>query len=194
MKKDRFYNLLLIFGIALVVISLGFLLISTVSQRTASRQARQLVIQLRQLMPQTYQGTLDDRVNVVMPSMEVEGTNFCGILEVPAYNADLPICDVWNAGSVDRFPCRFTGSVYDGSLVIGGSDNSGQLDFMKQITGGDRIYVTDMTGARYSYTVSDVFRTGDVSLENLTGQEGDLVLYAKNSFSMDYTLVICKIG
>ncbi len=194
MKKERFYNILLIVGIALVVISLGILLISQLSQRGASKRARELVVQLRQLMPQTYPGVLDDRSNVIMPSMEIEGESFCGIIEIPAYNADLPICDVWNASTVGKYPCRYIGSVYDGSLVIGGSDNAGQFDFLKQITGGDRVYVTDMTGARYAYTVSDVFRTSDVSTEHLTGQEGDLVLYAKNSFSLDYTLVICKIG
>ncbi len=194
MKKDRLYNILLMVGIALVVISLGTLLISQISQTLASRNARELVVQIRQLLPQTSTGVLEDRANPVMPSMEVEGENFCGIIEIPAYNADLPICDIWSSGKVTKYPCRYTGSIYDGSLVIGGSDNSGQFDFMKEITGGDKIYVTDMTGARFTYTVSDVFRTSDVSTANLTSQEGDLVLYAKNSFSLDYTLVICTIG
>ncbi len=194
MKKGRLTNALLIVGAALVLLSLGILIGSRIFDSIAADNARNLVIQLRQLMPPISDAAPDDRVNMAMASMEVDGENFCGILEIPAYNADLPVCSVWNTGSLSSYPCRFTGSIYDGSLIIGGSDGDGQFDFMKQITGGDLVYLTDMTGGRFRCTVTDVYRTDDVSSEHLMSLEADLVLFAKNTYSLDYTLVLCKIG
>ncbi len=194
MKKNRLTNAILIFGIALILLSLGLLIGSRIFDRIAADNARNLVVQLRQLMPPVSDAAPDDRVNMKMASMEVDGGNFCGILEIPAYNADLPVCSVWDSGSLSSYPCRFTGSIYDGSLIIGGSDSQGQFDFMQQITGGDVVYLTDMTGGRYRCTVTDAYRTDDVSREHLTSLDADLVLFARNTYSLDYTLVLCKIG
>ena len=79
-------------------------------------------------------------------------------------------------------------------LIIGGSDNEGMFDFMKLITGGDYVYVTDMSGACFSYRVSEIVQTDDPTPENLMGEDADLVLFAKNTFSFGYTVVRCKIA
>ncbi len=194
MKKGNLSGLLIALGIGLVALSAGMLIFSQVSQKMAADQARKLVVQLRQLMPAVQEASPDDRINVEMASMEVDGANFCGILEIPAYNADLPIGASWNTKTLRRYPCRLTGGIYNGSLILGGSDNAGQLDFMQQITGGEKVYVTDMTGNRYRCAVSDVYRTKSVTTEYLMELDADLVLFAKNTYSLDYTLVLCKFG
>ncbi len=194
MKRKKGANILLILGVALVVLSLGILIFSQVRGQKAATDARQLAAQLLQWMPPVQNAAPEDRGNNGMPSMEVQGADFCGILEVPGYNTTLPVGSVWNAGSLYRYPCRFTGSIYDGSLIIGGSDSAGQLDFMKKITGGDWVYVTDMTGNRYRCAVHDVMRTTDVSAEHLQSLDADLVLFARNTYGLDYTLVLCNFG
>ena len=88
---------------------------------------------------------------------------------------------------------RFSGSMYSGSLIIGGSDNPGQLDFMKLITGGDTVYLTDMTGGRYSYTVTEILKTTDVSHDNLAAGDAALVLFVRNTYGFDYTVVRCAL-
>ncbi len=194
MKKKQIYSIILIVGIALVVAAVSIPLVSYIVQQNAAKEARELVSQLKLLMPSSYGAALDDRVNTVMPSMEVGGENFCGIIEIPTYNADLPVCQIWDQGKLSKYPCRFTGSIYDRSLIIGGSDNDGQFDFMKEISAGETVYVTDMTGGRYRYKVSDIRRVNKLSSEYLMGFEGDLVFFAKNTTTLDYTVVICNIG
>ena len=129
-----------------------------------------------------------------MAAMEVDGMDFVGIVDIPAYGRELPVYGHWEAGKVSSFPCRYTGSIYDGSLIIGGSDNAGQFDFMKLITVSDPVHITDMTGARYSYTVTDIRITRDVSTGSLRGQNADLVLFARNTATLDYTLVLCHLN
>ena len=123
-----------------------------------------------------------------MPVLSIDGADFAAIIEVPAYSAKLPVYGRWDALKVSAYPCRYTGSMYDGSLVIG----MGESAVMQSISVGDAVYITDMTGLCYAYGVSDVIVTDDVSTEHLTSLDADLVLFARRSYSGEYTVVCCK--
>ncbi len=194
MKNNRFSNIMMILGVSLIVISVCILIGSVIFQKVSASNARNIVIQMRQLMPNTWNATLDDRVNTIMPSMQIDGKDFCGIMEIPMYNTTLPVGSSWKSKTLGSYPCRFTGSIYDRTLIVGGSDNPGQFDFMKQISTGDRVYFTDMTGGCYSYKVTNILITTDVSSEKLMALEGDLVFFAKSTYSLNYTVVICQLG
>lgn len=185
--------LLMILGILLIAASASTVILSHTAQKQAAEGAKQDVTALFSLIPDIYSGAPDGRSNTAMAALELNGTDFSGILEVPLYDAVLPLCSTWDKRDVNSHPCIYTGSMYDSSLVIGGSGNRGQLDFLKWLTGGDRVSVTDMTGLRYSYLVSDVMATKDVSYENLTAQDADLILFARDTFGTSYTLVLCKL-
>ena len=148
---------------------------------------------LYSLMPEPYDSFPDNRTSPAMPMVEIDGRNYIGILEIPAYGTSLPIGSQWDSGTVSEYPCRYLGSTYDSSLIIGGSDNKGQLDFVKKISNEDLITVTDTTGQRFTYKVTDIRRTKDVSTENLTSKEADLVLFARNTYSLDYTVIRCTL-
>lgn len=192
--KKRGSLLLLLLGIVLVVTAVTGVLINRISINNARSHAQQTVQTLYRLMPEVRAGVLDDRVNVAMPALEVDGTDYVGIIEVLKYDRALPIVARWNPGAVDCSPCRYTGSIYDGTLIIGGSDNEGQFDFMKLITGGDVVHITDVTGTRYAYVVTDIERSDTVSNADLSSEDADLVFYARNTYSLDYTIVRCVFG
>lgn len=173
---------------AVLAVGINSLLIDRVAKR-----ADELVETMRRLMPDTADGVPDDRVNLDMPMLELDGENFVGLFEIPKYQCALPIYGEWTPSKIAEFPCLYTGTMYDGSLIIGGSDNPGQFDFTKLITNDDVVYVTDATGLRYSYVVSEVIKTTDVSTANLMSGDFDLVFFARNTYSLDYTLVRCVL-
>lgn len=185
--------LLTVTGILLIILSSGLVFFSVHSQKTAVKENNRLVSVLYSLMPEVTDGVIDDRVNKDMPLLQVDGIDFAGIIEVPTYNRTLPIRAVWNKSKVSSFPCRYSGSIYNGNLIIGGSDNSGQFDFMKQITVSDTVFITDVTGARFTYQVTDIKLTRDVSSESLEAPDADLIFFARNTYSLDYTVVSCRI-
>ncbi len=182
----------IIIGILLVAAACAVLILSRINQKNAAQNAEETVLLLRDLMPDTINCVPDDRGNIIMPAMEINSDSFVGIIEVPKYNCSLPIRETWAKNKTDNSPCKYFGSIYDGSLIIGGSDNGGQLDFARIIENYDNVFITDMTGSRYKYTVSDIRRTKDVSAEYLTSADADLVIFAKNSFSFDYTVIRCE--
>ena len=196
MKKSankKFTLILICVGIALIMVAVGLVLFSHFGGKMAQTNAKEIVSKMYSLMPNVKNGAPDNRSNVTMPMLEIDGEDFVGIIEVPNFSKTLPIYSKWNASKVTKYPCRYMGSMYDGSLIIGGCDNDGQFDFVKEISNGDTVLVTDTTGLRFKYTVTDINRTKDVSTENLTSQEADLILFARNTYSLDYTVIYCSL-
>ncbi len=193
-RKITLADVGMVVGIVLVVASAAMLILSQRNQKLAASQAEEITEVLYTLMPDVQTAAPDDRSNILMPAVEIEADSFCGILEFPRYEAKLPVCESWRKNKVSKFPFRYLGTLYDGSLVIGCSDNEGQLDFINQIEFDDNIYVTDMAGDQYSFAVKDIQRTKDVSANKLMELEADLLVFAKNTLSLDYTIVLCEFA
>lgn len=191
-RKNKIFTAVLLFaGIALIVLSCAFYIIFQISLERSKENAQKITDELSLLMPEIVDAAPELRQNTAMPSLEISKENFIGILDVPSYSSTLPVCDSWNSSKVSKYPCRYTGSVFSDMLIIGGSDNEGQLDFIDEISNYDEVTFTDVSGMRYTYTVTDIRKTKDVSTENLTSKDADLVIFAKNTYSLDYTVIRC---
>ncbi len=179
-------------GILLIALAAVLLAVSGAGRKQGAEKADRVVRQLQAVMPQVHDGAPDDRINVQMPAVSLEEGSFCGLLEVPKFGTCLPIGEIWDTGDLQNWPCKYSGSPYGQCLILGGSDS--RLDFVTAVSNGDRITVTDMTGARYAYTVTDIRKSSDVSTAYLTSMEADLVIFARNSLAFDYTVVRCDFA
>lgn len=187
-------KLLIALGLLLILGSLGALLGTSIYAGYARREAAATVEQLRELLPAGTAGMLDRYSNMDMPVLQVGGRDIVAILEIPGYGLTLPVRDDWGGGRVRTIPARFCGTAYNGSLIIGGSDQPGQFDFFDQIQPGAAVKLTDMTGRVFSYTVSRIDRASSAAAEKLTGGEGELTLFVRDAYGLDYILLRCKIG
>lgn len=192
--NKKFTSILIFIGIALILVAVGLVVSSHLGSKKAQTNVKEIVSKMYSLMPDVKNSAPDNRSNTTMPMFEIDGENFVGIIEVPNFSKSLPIYGKWEASRVTDYPCKYLGSMYDGSLIVGGSDNEGQFDFVKTISNGDNVFVTDTTGLRFKYSVTDINRTKDVSTENLTSQEADLILFARNTYSLDYTVIYCSLA
>lgn len=194
MKKHNTSSVILtIVGTVLITCSVAITLLWYTSFDKAGKKAAETVTQLQSMMPTPYHTVPDDRDNKEMPSVQIDEDDFSGIISFPSVNRSLPICSRWNRETVNTSPCRFSGSIYSKDLIIGGSDNRGQLDFINDINMGDTVTVTDMTGGTYTYRITFVERTKDATRDNLMSFDGDLVIFARNTFALDYTVVRCTL-
>ena len=192
-KNSFITSLLVFFGVMLIISSVSLMLYQSVGQKMTVQSNAEIVDTLFTLMPSVHSGEKDDRVDMNMPMLEIDGENFIGIIEIPLFDRKLPVCGSWNSHKVSEFPCRYSGSLYDGSLIIGGSDAAGQFDFTKNISIGDSVFLTDMVGGQYFYRVEWIEITADVSTENLVSDKADMILFARNTYSLDYTVIQCSV-
>ena len=192
MRGKRLTLGLLILGVMLIIGSVGYYAWMRYSVKENAADAKKTVDKMYTLMPELTNGVPDERSNTTMSSLEIDGDSFVGIIEVPVYESKLPIYASWDTDKLNRFPCRFFGSVYNKTLMIGGSENDGQFDFITQISLGDSVCITDTMGVRYTFQVSSIRRCKDISADKLLSEESSLIFFAKNSLDFDYVVVYCN--
>ena len=125
-----------------------------------------------------------------MSVLSIDGTDFIGIIEMPRYESALPVGADW--GHLTKYPCRFNGSIYDGTMQIGATSQKGQYDFYRDISVGDQVYFTDMEGNRYTLTVTDLRYEKHADQSTLQKRESALALFIKNVYAFEYLIVYCN--
>lgn len=117
-----------------------------------------------------------------MPTVEVDGNFYIGILEIHALELSLPVISEWNDTRLKQAPCRYKGSVYLDNLIIAGHNYKKHFGGLKNLQIGDTITFTDMDEHCFSYTVT--------ALEELDGT----AIEAMESGDWDLTLFTCTVG
>ena len=186
------------FSLSRLFISLGILLLAGAAVlmiawqwniHTAAQKAESYVHMLRTVMPAPQGAVVQQRSNNTMPALSLGGTDFAGILEMPRFDSALPVGADW--GNSSKFPCRFDGSIYDGSMQIGATSQKGQYDFYRQIAVGDPVFFTDMEGNRYAYIITDLRYEQHADQAALRRKEAPLTLFIKNVYALEYIVVFC---
>ena len=175
----------------LLLCSLGLLLFSQLRADAARKENAAVVAEINTIFSTRYPGVMDTYLNMDMPVMELNGQDYIGVVEIPAFGLSVPIGSSWDAGKVTSFPCRFWGTVYDGSLVIGGSDQPGQFDCLDRIQDGSIVTVGDMTGMEFTYVVDCVERSKTADRAVLMKEDADLTLFVRDAYNFNYILVRC---
>ena len=174
---------LIILGIALVVTFAGM-------NRLWQNRSAALTQTILEALPERSVGVTEELSHMDMPALQLQGEDFIGLLEIPAYGTVLPLCATWQAGKANRYPCRFDGTVYNGSLIISGS--ASQLACLKTIGHGDTVTITDLQGAVYTYHVTNIRRTDNARSETLRKEDAQLVLFIRDPFNLEYIIVSCN--
>ena len=188
--KKRFNRICLWAGFALVAAAAIVLLAWQWRIHASQENASQVLSQMRSLLPQLQSAVLEERGDNTMSVLSVEGTDFVGILEIPKYGSALPVCATW--GNTTDYPCRFSGSVYDRTLQIGATTQSGQYDFYRELSVGDAVYFTDAEGNRFSYEITHIRYESHADQETLQKIPSALTLFLQNPYAFEYIIVSCN--
>ena len=90
LRSPLLTRILLILGAALLLGAVVLFALTQILPPMRARRADELAQTLRTLMPKVADGVPDQRSDPTMSAVEVDGVNFCGILEIPAYGRTLP--------------------------------------------------------------------------------------------------------
>lgn len=189
MRNNLIRIIVFVIGVGLLAGSgILFLTSQNKEQQTAADNAA-VCFFLKETVPSVTDGFIDGRTNVEMPTLYYDGRSYAALLEVPEFGISLPVCSTWDKAAAASVPCRFSGSPYDGTLIIGGVDAVGQFDFLSRFDVGDTVTVTDMNGVRFTYTVAAVRHAQDARTETLKDEGSPLTLFAKDRKTDQWLLV-----
>ena len=143
----------------------------------AGDAAGKVLDELTQAMKQQSENIPDYLKHPEMPTLEVEGNQYIGTLEIPALGLTLPVMSQWSYPKLRIAPCRYAGSAYQEGFVIAAHNYSSHFGNLNQLSSGDRIYFTDVTGNRFSYQVAEVEELNPTALEEMVSEGWDLSLF-----------------
>lgn len=190
-KNDVIRKVLIIIGVCLLVAAIVLLFAWQWNIHTSEQKVKEYVNVIRELIPEPQGAVPEERRDNTMSTLSIDGTDFVGILELPRFKSDIPVCADW--GKLSKYPCRFSGSVYERTMQIGGTSQKGQYDFYRDIFVGDSVFFTDMEGNRFSYTVTDIRYEKNADQSTLLRKDASLTLFIKNVYAFEYIIIYCDV-
>ena len=191
MKGFSIQKICILVGICLLVGAIVILALWRWNINNSEKRAQYYVNTLQELIPDPQNAALEERRDNAMSVLSVDGTDFVGIIEIPHYDSSLPVGAAW--GKSSEYPCRFSGSVYDGTMQIGATTQKGQYDFYRELSVGDTVVYTDIEGNRYTFAVTSLRYEKHVDQSTLQREDVTLTLFIKNIYSFEYLIVFCDV-
>lgn len=126
----------------------------------------------------------------VTPLMEMNGEYYLGILSIPSLSLKLPVNNEYDDNRMEDSPCRYVGDL-SGSLVICAHNYSRHFAGIKNLSDGDVITITDVTGYDHNYTVELVTTLHGSEVDAMINSSYDLTLFTCTKSRTDRVTVRC---
>lgn len=175
-------------GLSILLVTLGVLLLGATAILFVVRQAQDkqraadipsLIEKIEAALPERSAGVIENRADSAMAAVEIDGIDVIGLLELPGRGIKLPVSAEWDSSEQSFRPARFMGSVYDGTLIVGGRSEDGNFDFIDQLDAGEELTFIDMIGRVFRYTVRKICHADNARAETLADSESALTLFVK---------------
>ena len=185
-------NVLLRIGTVLLVLAVLVTAVVEGSVYLTARRLASVTEALEARLPARTLGMVGERSDPSMPIVRLNSTDYLALIEFPSKNVCFPVAAEWDSRKAMRCPARFSGSAYDGILIIGASELRGQIDFVRKLDIGEIITVTDMRGRQYRYEIRTIkpVQTLDPGLP--AERDMDLMLFTSSPLSSGYHVILCK--
>ena len=112
-----------------------------------------------------------------MPTVEVNGQECVGMIEIPALGLKLPVISEWSDAKLKKAPCRYSGSAYLKNMIIAGHNYRTHFSGIKRLNPGDSVGFTDADGNVFSYEVAEIETVGGYDIEKMEAGDWDLTLF-----------------
>ena len=106
-----------------------------------------------------------------MPTVQVDGQDYIGILQIPDLELVLPVLAVLNQETLESTPCLFDGRVNRDDMLIAAHNYATHFGNIKSLQPGAVLIFTDAAGRRYEYEM--IFSEDMNRRENIRMYGGD---------------------
>ena len=137
---------------------------------------------------------IPEEVEREMPTEEIDGYRYIGVLEIQGLDISLPVMEEWDLTRLRISPCRFTGSYYTDDLVICGHNYATHFSPIKWIDIGEKVIFRAVDGIEYRYIVTnrEVLQPKEVEAMIDSEAEWDLTLFTCTTGGQTRCAVRCE--
>lgn len=131
---------------------------------------------------------LADEYDNNLPKLEINDTDYLGIINIPAYNLSLPLeSKCQNTLLNNSGACTYSID----SLIILGTTLRDSFYNYKLYNVFDQITFTNTLGQTFQYKIDKIKRVD--KLENISLYNEDLIIAIKDYYAMKYILLVCNL-
>ena len=112
-----------------------------------------------------------------MDTVEIDGLDYIGFLTVPELELELPVMSSWDYDRLKIAPCRFTGTLAGGDLVIAAHNYLRHFGRLMDLYPGAEILFTDVHGVSTRFTIAEMEILDPMAVEEMTASDYDLTLF-----------------
>lgn len=145
-------------------------------------------------LQETVLGTQKDQImkESEMPTAEINGVSYIGILEIKDLGLQLPVISQWSYPDLKKAPCRYSGSAYQGNLVICAHNYQTHFGNLKKLQTGAEVSFTDIDGNEFLYEVAGFESVGPEEAETVENGMWELSLFTCTLGGKNRIIVRCE--
>lgn len=178
--RNKFGIAFMVFGAALLITALSLLIWNRQEDEKAGQSVDLIlpkIVEQANAKNEENPPQQPDLNETDMKTVQIDGYDYVGYLTIPALNLELPVMNEWDYKRLKISPCRYSGSVKTGDMVIAAHNYKKHFGRLLKLSQGDEIYFTDMDGKKYSYSVQTVESLTPTAIEEMTSGEYELTLF-----------------
>lgn len=126
-----------------------------------------------------------------LPQTTLAGYDLVGVVRAPSIGLELPVLDAWSYDLLQISPCRYSGSVEGGNLILLGHNYKRHFAPLKKLETGNVVEFCDINGTVYRYEVAATEILQKTELERLTASDYDLTLFTCTNGGYSRYVVRC---
>ena len=185
--KFRKSTALILSGVLMLLGAAGFVVYNNADSERAGKTSADIAAVIADALPTQVVPDVQpqdaDKFVPEMETMEIDGANYIGVLEIPALELTLPVQEDWSYDALKISPCRYTGSYYTNDLVICAHNYASHFNGLRTIAMGEDVYFTAVGGRTYHYVITNRETLNPEEAERMSTPDG-----------WDLTLFTCYIG
>ena len=127
-----------------------------------------------------------------MPTVQIDGYDYIGYLELPTVGLTLPVMDSWDYDRLKLAPCRYWGATFSDDLVIAAHNYANHFGPIGSMREGDPVQLVDAAGEVWRYRVALIEVVGPYDVEGMVGADWDLTLFTCTQGGANRVAVRCE--
>ena len=196
-KKRKKGRLLMALGLLLIAAALCLSVYNYLDGERAGKEAQDKVDQIKEVIDEQMKEQEDSVPDYYkdydeMPTEEINGYKYIGLLEIPSLNLTLPVMEEWDYKRLNIAPCRYTGSYLTNDMVIAGHNYVSHFAPLGRIELGSDVYFINVEGVVYHYYVVNTEVIQPTQVEEMTTGDWDLSLFTCTASGRTRFTVRCE--
>ena len=175
----------LVIGLLLIFVAGGMYVYNILEDNNAGKSATDLLEKIEK--QQTEQDNTEES-----PVVIVEGDAFCGTVIITKLGIELPVFDEWDYTRLKTAPCRYTGNIATGDIIIAAHNYKSHFGNLKQLQIGDEILFVDAYGTQHCFAVMEITTLDGTAVTDMKSGEWDFTLFTCTKGGEQRVTVRCQ--